>query len=690
MFKWVHLSDIHFQENEGYNIEIARTELQTYLNQEIGKCDAVFFTGDFRFAKKSKGNVEKIYEYIVKIKEAVNAEYVFCVPGNHDLERSPMREAIIDGVYKKYNAPTEEVRDSAEGTFDSSMLEYLISGFEFYNQIQSKFGNQLIDKDNIHNLIELPDCNLLLLNTAITAGRDEERGSLLLGKRYVKTALEKANSKKPIIAIGHHGMSFWDRDEQKALFDLFERKKVKLYLCGHEHALFDEWVGKEILQMTTGCLKNEKSPNVDIGFSTGTLLDDSEASLEIHQWINGTNTWVRSKKIEPPIVLLKKSSKKKEEKSQPKIRANYSLYEAKKYPFMLNGHSLIGPRGKDGIKYYWQKGEDRVESLAFNKRLCEPSKDEKKAAEDNSISAYTISTSFGCILAASMLQCRFCETGSRQFKGLLSAEEIAIQSIFMANYDANCQSYPELRNHKREISFMGQGEPGYNYTAIRRAIQINDIAMDAIKQEIYRYNISTSGISTFMPSFIDDLENKIFANKVSLHFSLHAIDDDRTRIMPINTQFDYLEFLSWCKRYFEITGEKIGVGLLMFEKFKPVLRMGEANFEPYTLSQERLKRILEKLDPKIHKIDLCDLNKASVIDRWKTQKNEDAEKLLNLSESLGFETKIFSSFGSNQHSGCGMLRSEYVDVDEDGEKTKELYEDSLRLLNYAISELGGK
>ena len=687
MFSWVHLSDIHFQENEGYNVGQARTDLVTYLKEEVGERDAVFITGDFRFAKNSKGNVNNICDYITKIKKAVKAKHIFCVPGNHDLDRSPMREAIIEGICRQYDS-------EVIGEFDSSMLKYLTSGFSFFNEIQTRLGNPVLDgeESQVHTLVKLTNCNLLLLNTAITAGRDEERGSLLLGIKYVQSELEKADPKNPTIALGHHGMSFLERDEQKVLFDLFGREKVKLYLCGHEHALFDEWVGKEMLQMTTGCLKTEETKNVVIGFSTGELDEKFNAKIVLHQWVDSTNNWVRAKKIEPSISLTPKISKNKGTRRKLDIaKCDYSNYEDRRYPFMLNGHSLIGPRGRDGIKYYWQKGEDRVESLAFNKRLCEPSKDEQQAREDNSISAYTISSSFGCILAASMLQCRFCETGSRQFKGLLSAEEIAMQSVFMANYDANCQSYPELRNHKREFSFMGQGEPGYNYTAIRRAIQINDIAMKAIEQEVYRYNISTSGICTFMPAFIDDLENGIFGNnKVSLHFSLHAIGDDRTRIMPVNTQFNYADFLTWCKKYFETVKEKIGIGLLMFENFKPVLRMGEVNFEPYTLSQDNLKRILEKLDPEIYKIDLCDLNKVSVIDKWKCVKNEDAEKLLEVSKDMGFETKIFSSFGSNQHSGCGMLRSEYVDVDEDGEKTKELYKDSLRLLNYAISELDRK
>lgn len=684
MFKWVHLSDLHFQENEGYNIDTARDELLKYLKKEVGNCDVVIITGDYRFAKNSQGDVDSVCKYIQEVKNSVNAEYVICVPGNHDLTRSSMREAIIGGIGKEYNTGNN-------GKFDNDMLEFLIAGFPFFYEIQNKLGNNefVANKEEVHSLVKFKNCNLLLLNTAITAGKDEERGSLLLGINYVKKALAKADSKNPTIAIGHHGMSFLERDEQKILFDLFEREKVKLYLCGHEHSLFDEWAGKEMLQITAGCLKNEDSKNVTIGFSTGELSEKFVANIKMYQWIDGTNVWVSLKDI-TQISLLPKNSRSKSPstKTEPETnKTNYSMCEDKHYPFTLNGHSLIGPRGRDGIKYYWQKGADRVESLAFNKRLCEPVKDELIAAEDNSISAYTISTSFGCILAASMLQCRFCDTGSRQFKGLLSAEEIAMQSVFMISYDAVCQSYPELRTHKREISFMGQGEPGYNYSAIRRAIQINDIALEAINQKIFRYNISTSGICTFMPSFINDLENEVFKNRVSLHFSLHAIDDDRTRIMPINTQFNYLDFIFWCKKYYECTKEKVGIGLLMFENFMPVLRMGEVDFKPYTLSPDNLKIILGKLDAEVFKIDLCDMNKASVIEGWKNVNNEDAEKLLEVSTSMGFETKIFSSFGSNQNSGCGMLRSEYIDVDEDGEKTIEQYTDSLRLLNYAINEL---
>ena len=56
---------------------------------------------------------------------------------------------------------------------------------------------------------------------------------------------------------------------------------------------------------------------------------------------------------------------------------------------------------------------------------------------------------------------------------------------------------------------------------------------------------------------------------------------------------------------------------------------------------------------------------------------------------MGFEGKTFSSFGSSQRAGCGMLSSTYEDVLKDGKETLKMYERSLKLLHYAVNRLAG-
>lgn len=689
MFKWVHLSDLHFQSKESYGIERAREKLSDYLQRKVKNCDAVFLTGDFRFAKNSQGDIEKIASFITEIKDSVQARHIICVPGNHDLKRSVVRTAIIDGVLKDYSP-------ERNSSFDEGMLELLKKDFSFYDDLAKKLNLTYSDaqKENVHEVIEIEECNLLLLNTAITAGKDDERGSLVMGIDSVKRAFEKVNHEKPLIVLGHHGASFWNREEQKILFDLFEQEKVKLYLCGHEHILYNEHIGNNaIMQITTGCMESTTGDNqVDIGFCVGNLDSEGKAHFNFHSWNNSSKSWAEIDKRIDDIFLMqpkKKNSKKNDENilKENIMEVEYPSAERHEYQFTLNGHTLLGSRGMYGIRYYWKKGEDSVESLAFNQRLCEPIGEVIKDQENQQISAYTVSVSFGCVLSAHLSQCRFCETGSRSFKGFLSAEEIAMQNIFMATYDSACPSYPEVRTHKREFSFMGQGEPGYNYPAIREAIRITDIAMDKLNQEIYRYNISTSGISDFIPMLIADIKAGIFHNPVTLHYSLHAIGNDRNRLMPINANYDYNRFIKSCEKLYEVNNKKIGIGLLMFKNFKPVKRGGESEFASYTLTKNNLNEILNILNPEIFSIDLCDLNKTSLIDEQEEVSNEEALELLKIAKDRGFEAKIFSSFASEQKAGCGMLSSEYLDASIDGEKTREQYSKSLELLNYSVYKL---
>lgn len=343
--------------------------------------------------------------------------------------------------------------------------------------------------------------------------------------------------------------------------------------------------------------------------------------------------------------------------------------EKVEHDFSIAGYTLIGPLGVDGIKYYWQKNDNIVESLAFNKRLKN-----NPSSEDIEISAYTISSSFGCPLAATQKECLFCDTGKSGFHGFLSADDIALQSIFMAEYDSDCPSYPSIRKNAREFAFMGQGEPGYNYPAIRQAIIMTDYVMMRLDQRISRYIISTSGVFDFIPILLNDIKTKIFQNRVSIHFSLNAIDEDRSDIMPINNIYNFKDMIGYCKALYSVTKEKIGVSILMFDNCQ--LKNGIN----YTLTRDKLERILAVLDNDIFRIDLCALNETSVTRHNHQLSNAMANELLEVVKQKGFEGKIFTSFGDTQKSGLGMLSSNKEDLQEPGNTTIHHFNRAVALL----------
>lgn len=709
MFRWVHISDIHFYNSKRADVERMREELPKKFNQ-IKDVDALFITGDFRFAKGGvKGDVDETVEYIKQLTTAlhIDTDKVYCVPGNHDLTRDGVRTAVTRSLRICENYTPNK------GHFEDKVLKEMVDGFSFFEEIEKKlYGQQRLgSEENIHAAITLGQCNILLLNTALTAGNDDDRQNLLIGAAYLKQALKKLNKAKPTIMLGHHGHSFLEREEVKYIQSLLKEYHISIYLCGHEHKLGDESVWDNIRQYTAGCIWVDEADEkeAEAGYYVGTLDENNCALMEAYHWTN--NEWWTYPVSEASVQLL--PAKKNVSASRTvttngedniresevtsrfsEIELKYKAISQKKYDFTINGHTLLGGRGKEGIKYYWLKNGDRTESVAFNTRMYFPHHDPQKRAEDAEISAYTTSVSLGCVLKPSNMQCRFCETGSRDFGGFLSAEEIALQNIFMAFYDADCPSFPEVRTHKREFAFMGQGEPGYSYPAVRRAILLTDRAMSAINQTVHRYIISTCGIVDFMDLLMDDVKLGIFKNRVSLHFSLHAIDEERKLLMPIEKQFKYSEFLELCREFYKVSAEafggseKIGVGIMMFKNFLPIQWPSGDGFEPITLNRDSLERILSQLDKDVFRIDLSDLNHApSVTAKSGEVKNEDAQNLLNFALNRGFEAKTFSSFGSDKNAGCGMLKSAYIDAAEDGPKTLERFRKSLTLLHYAIQEL---
>lgn len=316
-----------------------------------------------------------------------------------------------------------------------------------------------------------------------------------------------------------------------------------------------------------------------------------------------------------------------------------------------------------------------VESMAFNNRLNSNYLTDK----DKNISAYSSSISHGCILSSSNSQCAFCESG-KIFNGFLTAEDIALQNIFMAEYDSNCKSYLEIRNHEREFAYMGQGEPGFAYNLVRESIILTDYAMEEIGQKVSRYIISTCGISGLVPMLINDIKSGVFKNKVTLHFSLNMIDEFRNILMPINQQYDYKEFLKECRSLYNVTREKIAVSIIIFNKLQVKDSFNKENY--YTLTNDTLKQILSELDPNIFRIDLRDFNSNSIL-QLNDVSNEYAQNLLNVATNAGFEAKLFSCFGKSECAALGMLNSSTVGVMLPGKTTVEHYHTAIKLLNAA-------
>lgn len=306
------------------------------------------------------------------------------------------------------------------------------------------------------------------------------------------------------------------------------------------------------------------------------------------------------------------------------------------------GYDRLGAEKNEGLRFVWKKDnyKNLIESAAFINR--------RKGFEE-SVCGYTTSVSSGCILSKFNSQCTFCRTGNLiPFNGLLSFKDIAKQNIFMVLADMNCKDNPILKTKQREFAYMGQGEPGYSYSEVRKAIELTNRVMRELGQTVYRHVFATCGIPNAICQYKEDVK-KFFTEKVTLHFSLHATEK-RNDIMPINKFYPYQETIREINEVFDITGEKPCVGIMLFQEFEP-----KSKAFKYTNSFEIIKNILLELDPKKCRLSFCEYNGIDDIATSRVYSKKDAKKIVQLAEDFGFEAKLFSSFGKEKQTACGML-----------------------------------
>jgi 23S rRNA (adenine2503-C2)-methyltransferase len=152
-----------------------------------------------------------------------------------------------------------------------------------------------------------------------------------------------------------------------------------------------------------------------------------------------------------------------------------------------------------------------------------------------------VSTQVGCPMG-----CTFCDSGRAGFVRNLTVDEIVTQIIFFARY---------LKNKGEAVTniiYMGMGEPFLNYDNVINSIKtISD--KKVLGLSLRRFSISTSGI---LPGIKKLSEEESFP--VNLAISLHsAINQNRTKLMPVNIKYP-LDLLSKSiKGYFDKTKRKV-------------------------------------------------------------------------------------------------------------------------------------
>ncbi len=234
-----------------------------------------------------------------------------------------------------------------------------------------------------------------------------------------------------------------------------------------------------------------------------------------------------------------------------------------------------------------------------------------------------LSSQVGCAMG-----CTFCATGTMGWIRHLTRDEIVEQALFYA------RRLREQGDRVTNIVFMGMGEPFHNYDEVMGAVRLlND--PQGMNIGARHISISTCGVVPGILRFADE------GLQVNLAISLHsAIDEVRSKMMPVNRAFPLAKLMDAVRIYMEKTNRKV-----MFE----YLLLSGINDRPE--DARALKKLFGDNVRLVH-VNLIKYHNTQVFEG--TSKDRRVAFLDELHE-LGIPATHRITFGEDIDAACGQL-----------------------------------
>lgn len=249
---WLHLSDLHYCEAKtGWDahhvLKSLRADLQQMEQAHGLQPQMLFFTGDAAFG--NIGNVSGstlpeqfagVHQFLESVRTAfvtpIAQENVFIVPGNHDVDRHEVTEALTDWLHK---ADAERVTNMIHkaGKEWKHYMDRLIT----YRTFLESHGYTHLLGDPQRLVYSLKrewhgvTVGIAGFNTAWACGGDKEKGKLWMGGKWQASELRRQLGGTDFnLALTHHPQGWFVEAEDSPLKMQLQRD-FQFHLHGHEH-----------------------------------------------------------------------------------------------------------------------------------------------------------------------------------------------------------------------------------------------------------------------------------------------------------------------------------------------------------------------------------------------------------------------------------------------------------------------
>ena len=242
---WLHISDFHLRPADEWSQDVVLESMCQNIKQQHDSgtaFDFVLVTGDIAFSGKAEEYaIAKSFFKELELTSGVPLDRIFCVPGNHDVDRS--RQSLCFRGARTMLSSQNHVDNLLAGGED---LDTLLTRQENYRNFQSSFfatQDRVSTEDGLGyvSMITIEDIRLAIvgLNSAwLAEGGVEDHGKLLVGERQLINAmrLAQAHGDAPHIVIGmtHHPLHLLQEFDRSIVLNFIE-ERCHFFHCGHLH-----------------------------------------------------------------------------------------------------------------------------------------------------------------------------------------------------------------------------------------------------------------------------------------------------------------------------------------------------------------------------------------------------------------------------------------------------------------------
>ena len=242
---WLHISDFHLRVGREWAQDVVLAEMCRHIeHQSKGESafDFVLVTGDIAFSGQAGeyAIAERFFDEL-QSKSGVDRKYIFCVPGNHDINRTKQAMAF-KGARSALRTPDAVDNFLANrDEFDNLLTRQL----HFRNFQESYFSEQ--DRqwtaDGLAYLCkfridELSFAVVGLDSAWLAEGGESDHGNLLIGEMQVINAIRNAlgsdGAPNVLIAMAHHPFHLLQEFDQLRVQNRVERD-AHFFHHGHLH-----------------------------------------------------------------------------------------------------------------------------------------------------------------------------------------------------------------------------------------------------------------------------------------------------------------------------------------------------------------------------------------------------------------------------------------------------------------------